>query len=354
MEVDYIIVGQGLAGSAVAIQLLKRKQRIVVFDEPAANVSSRIAAGLFNPVTGKKMSRTWLADELFPYLATYYREVESMTGSQFFYPMPIYRPFVSVEEQNEWVAKSADPAYRNYVQEARVSSIGSGINDHFGGLMLKQSGYLDTAAYVGAVTRQIAAEGKYIAGKFNSAQVVIGSDNIRYGDIVARRLILCTGIHSEYWFSWLPITPLKGETVTITAGVPVDLIVNRGVYIVPEKRTGLWKVGSTYFFHDSEPNPTQEGRKELERKLRGLMQSEFEVVDHQWGFRPTTPDRRPLIGKHPEHPIYILNGLGTKGVSLAPYFSAVMVHWLENSGALQKEVDIERFKSLYWGSPRTV
>src|SRR5690606_2397630 len=111
MEVDYIIVGQGLAGSAVAIQLLKHHKRIVVFDDPTANVSSRIAAGLFNPVTGKKMARTWLADELFPYLATYYREVEALTGSRFFYPMPIYRPFISVEEQNEWMARSVDSAF---------------------------------------------------------------------------------------------------------------------------------------------------------------------------------------------------------------------------------------------------
>ncbi len=354
MEVDYIIVGQGLAGSAVAMQLLKHQKRIVVFDEPAANVSSRIAAGLFNPVTGKKMARTWLADELFPYLATYYREVESLTGSRFFYPMPIYRPFVSVEEQNEWMARSADSAYRDYIQEASVSSLDPALNDHFGGLLLKQSGYLDTTAYVSAITRKIAAEGKYIAGKFNSAEVVIADDNIRYGDIVARRLIFCTGVHIEHWFSWLPITPLKGETITIAASIPGDMIVNRGVYIVPEKRAGMWRVGSTYFFHDSQPNPTKEGREELERKLKALMNAGFEVVDHQWGFRPTTPDRRPVIGKHPEYPVYILNGLGTKGISLAPYFSRVMVHWLENSGALHKEVDIERFKSLYWGSPRTV
>ncbi len=354
MEVDYIIVGQGLAGSAVAVQLLKRRQRIVVFDDPAANVSSRIAAGLFNPVTGKKMARTWLANELFPYLTSFYSELESLTGSRFFYPMPIYRPFVSIEEQNEWMGRSSDPLFRDFVEEVSVSSRNPGLNDGFGGLLLKQSGYLDTTAYVSAITGTIRKEGKYIPEKFNSSRVVIGADNIRYGDIVARRLILCTGVHRDTWFSWLPINPLKGETLTITANIPADLIVNRGVYIVPEKRTGLWKVGSTYFFHDSQPNPTVEGKAELERKLQALMQTHYELIDHQWGFRPTTPDRRPLIGKHPEFPVYIFNGLGTKGVSLAPYFSAVMVHWLENSGALQKEVDIERFKSLYWGSPRIV
>jgi glycine/D-amino acid oxidase-like deaminating enzyme len=111
-------------------------------------------------------------------------------------------------------------------------------------------------------------------------------------------------------------------------------------------------VGATYDFNDRIGGATEKGRRELELKTAELFPGPFEVTDHQWGFRPTTPDRRPILGRHPVHKnIFIFNGLGTKGISLAPYFSEVLVHWLENRGDLHKEVDIERFKSLYWASP---
>src|SRR5688572_1228293 len=147
---DFIIIGQGLAGSAVAVQLLKLGRRILVIDQSRKNNSSRIAAGLFNPITGKKMVKTWMADTLFPYLHTYYREVEQRTSKKFFYPMPLYRPFLSVEEQNEWMAKSSDPAFDQYIDKIFTTSSNPQLKDPFGGLCLKQSGYLDTTSYIRA------------------------------------------------------------------------------------------------------------------------------------------------------------------------------------------------------------
>ena len=113
---DYIILGHGLAGASIAIQLLKRGKKILVIDNPSPTTASRVAAGLFNPITGRKMVKSWMADKLFPYLHQYYSEVEALTGRKFFYPMPVYRPFISVEEQNEWMAKSIEPSFQPYIQ----------------------------------------------------------------------------------------------------------------------------------------------------------------------------------------------------------------------------------------------
>jgi len=115
---DFIIVGQGLAGSAVALQLMERNYQILVIDNPSANHSSRIAAGLFNPITGRKMVKTWMADTIFPYLHEFYALAESKSQEKFFYPCPIYRPFVSVEEQNDWMAKSAEPGYTTFIDRS--------------------------------------------------------------------------------------------------------------------------------------------------------------------------------------------------------------------------------------------
>lgn len=355
MDVDYIIVGQGLAGSAVAVQLIKRKKSIVVYDNPAANNSSRIAAGLFNPITGKKMVRTWLADKLFPFIHQFYADVEKMSGRDFFFPMSVYRPFLSIEEQNEWMAQSEDPAYAPFIQQILTTSSHDGVKDPFGGLLLKQSGWLDTMAYISSVGTLIRQSGTLVQEPFLSENVVPEKDYIRYGNIRAGKVIFCSGVHREKWFDWVPVRPLKGETLTINTQLDTNKVINRGIYMIPQKQAGDWRVGSTYNFHDSGPDPTEAGRVELEEKVHALISVPFEVREHVAGFRPTTPDRRPVLGHHPaDSRILIFNGLGTKGVSLAPYFSDVLVHALENGGQLNKEVDIERFKLLYSGSSRLI
>src|SRR5687768_3412053 len=129
-KVDYIIVGQGLAGASVALQLLKRDKKVLVIDTPDKNRASRVAAGLFNPVTGQNSVRTWKAEILFPYLHRFYREAESLTGKKFLHEMPVYKPFASVLEQNDWMGKSADEGYREFVERITMKpAFGSLLHD---------------------------------------------------------------------------------------------------------------------------------------------------------------------------------------------------------------------------------
>jgi glycine/D-amino acid oxidase-like deaminating enzyme len=82
--------------------------------------------------------------------------------------------------------------------------------------------------------------------------------------------------------------------------------------------------------------------------LKELIRLPYEIVDQNWGIRPTTPDRRPLLGSHPTYENrVILNGFGTKGVSLAPFFSGQLAAWLEGESEITPEVNIRRYKSLY-------
>lgn len=351
---DYIVVGQGLAGSAVAFQLLKRNKKILVFDEPQQNNSSRIAAGLFNPITGKKLIRTWMADQLFPYLQEFYREVEEVTQAKFFFPMPLYRPFLSVEEQNDWMSKSASPEFEPYIEKIFLAPAFRSVNDPFGGILLKQSGYLDTRTYIESVRRLIGQRALFKEECFDDKKVSFEDNSVQYGPFHSGKIIFCQGTHLSTWFSWLPIRPLKGETISVTMDVDAKVIFNRGVYAVPFNIVANeWRVGGTYGFHDHSATCTSAARIELEDKLRELMQITFSWKTQAWGVRPTTPDRRPMLGRHPDYDqVSILNGLGTKGVSLSPYFSEVLIRSIENGFAIDKAVDIERYKSLYWSSPK--
>ena len=350
---DYIILGNGLAGASIAIQLLKRGRKILLIDKPSATTSSRVAAGLFNPITGRKMVKTWLADKLFPYLHQYYCEVENLTGQKFFYPMPVCRPFISIEEQNEWMAKSIEPSFEPYIQKVFTSSSMTGVKDNYGSIVLKQSGYVNTVVYLDAVRKLVERDGTFLETDIHDGDIEVQDDSIRYNNFEAERLIACTGANDNLWFRWLPIKPLKGETLRIQCDLREKVIVNRGVYIVPADGSNEWRVGATYDHQDEEPRATEKARAELREKTEELISFPFNIVQQEYGFRPTTPDRRPVLGRHPAiERVYAFNGLGTKGVSLAPYLSDVLARFIENDEPINKEVEIERYKLLYWTSPR--
>lgn len=295
------------------------------------------------------MTKTWLADRLFPALHQYYREAEELTGSAFLHAMPIYRPFLSIEEQNEWMGKSSDRAYAPFIREVLKGPAMVGVNDPMGGLLLDQCGFLDTNSYVESVRTLVAREQTYLESLIGEMDVVVGHDAVRYRNYEARVAIFCTGVHATSWFRWLPVRPLKGETLQVSTGLTPQWIVNRGAYMVPHGDG--WRAGATYNQTDREPGITEQSRAELKAAVEELIHLPFSVTGQQWGFRPTTPDRRPLLGRHPEyHNMWTFNGLGTKGVSLAPYFSAELISALENGVPLNKDVDIERYKSLYWNS----
>lgn len=346
LEIDFLIVGQGLAGSAVAMRALSREHRILVIDEPAANRSSVVAAGVFNPLTGRRMWKTWLADELFPSLHDYYRAVETLTKRSFFHPMPLYRPFRDIGTRNEWIA-DADERMEGYV--ARVFEEGDfddEVKDPYGGILLNQAGYLDTTAYLEAVREHLQARGAFREATFDAGKVRADVDFVEYEEIRARKIIFCQGVDSlkNPWFGNIPIVSLKGELITVQCDMKKRVILNGGVYMVPNGREGRWLVGATYDRTDKTPGITSVAREALVRKLDDLIRTPFTVIRQEWGVRPTTPDRKPIIGAHPGYPsMIIFNGFGTKGVSLAPYFSEELIRWMENRGTISKEADVTRF-----------
>lgn len=344
--IDYIIVGQGIAGSCLALQLLWLNKKFLVVDKQVTHSATRVAAGLFNPIAGREMTKTWLADTLYPYLHTFYRRAEQFTQSNFFFPMPLYRPFVSVVEQNEWMGRS-DVKFSAFVDRVFTKPIqDEAVKNDLGGLMVKQCGYVNTQIFSEAIRYQLEKRNSLLTESFDEDQLIINDKFVLYKEWCAAKIIFCTGEQARLskFFSWLPIRPLKGETLTLETEVEVPVIYNRGVYVVP----GIWKVGATYNAHDQKPGVTEDGRKELKEKLEQLIKFPYTIIGQQWGLRPTTPDRKPILGTHPEfEQLLIFNGLGTKGISLAPYFSEILVRLMENGHRLNNDVAVNRYKSLY-------
>lgn len=345
---DYLIIGQGLAGSVLAVQLIGRGKRVLVLDQPEANMCSTVAAGIFNPVTtGRAMKQTWRAPELFSSLDAFYREAEVLTKSKFLYQKTIYRPFETIAEQNEWMA--ADMKSKMFVGKVETHPVfDQYITNPFGGLVLKNGGYLNVRRFLSAVREYLMELNAFVSERFEESEMKIAGEGVQYRNLSASRVVFCQGFQSleSRYFSWVPIRTLKGEVLTIQADLPDDVIFNRGVYLVPDG-SGTWKAGATYS-HDTNPGTSADGRAELERRIANMLKIPYAVTGQSWGFRPTTPDRKPILGIHPEfHRLGFFNGLGTKGVSLAPYFAGVLISALENGVPVDKEVDIGRYNVLY-------
>ena len=349
-NIDFLLIGQGLAGSVLAQHLLEHGCSVQLINttqhRPAA---SPAAAGLYNPITGRKMVKTWRADELFPYLESFYARWQQQLNTQFLYPKPIYRPFVSKEEQNDWAVQADNIAFAPYVQKVAFrSTYGQVVHDPQGGLLLRQCGYVDVPALLSVYRGFLQARKLYQEDVFDPQQLTIHSDHIVYGPWKARKLIFCDGAsgHQNPFFGWLPFRPVKGEMLSVRTQEELPVIVNRGVFVIPQGK--YCKVGSTYDHHDLSDTPTAKGRQTLTHKLDQLLKDSYEIIDHWAGVRPATHDRLPFIGLHPKHePLAIFNGFGTKGVSLAPYFAQHFVHCLLKNQPIDEAVDIRRCYHIY-------
>ncbi|SRR5690606_3927268 len=345
MDRDYIIVGQGLAGSVLALTLMSKGATVMVINQTNPNSSSMVAGGLYNPITGKEMKVTWLAERLFPALHSFYTKAEELTGAIFLHPMPIYRPFLSVQEQNDWMAKSAEPKYSAFVEAIfSTSQYGTHLHDSYGGILLKQGGFLDVPVFLEACKKYLLEQGAYMEDIFQNDDLILGTDQVNYRKITAGRIIYCNGLAvlDSPYFEWLPFRPVKGEILQGAFSKPHNIIFNRGVFVLPYKGN-MSKVGATYNWQDLSNEPTEKARMELLEKLDKLMAIPFDIVEQKTGIRPATKDRRPFVGLHPTQKLLgIFNGFGAKGVSLAPYFAEQLAMCMEQKTAIDHEVNINR------------
>ncbi len=346
---DYLIIGQGIAGSLLGYELLKRGRTIRIINQTNPTSSSNVAAGLYNPITGRKMVKTWNCDKIFPDLESYYRNIEVELESKFLHDIGIYRPFFSIEEQNDWQGKMSDPSC-NYLIEHLSLKPGSDplIKDPFGGIHLKYSGYVDVSSMLKAFKCYFEDRGLYREGLFYTEHLEISDNSCNYENEQFRMVIFCDGAlaTNNAFFNWLPFRLVKGELLDISVNYKGTKILNRGVFLLP-LANNLFRLGATYDNHHLTLQKTQSAVDSLTEKLNLIFDGKFETVKHRVGIRPATKDRKPLIGVHPEiSQVGIFNGLGAKGVSLGAYYSKQFADNLVHNKPLDNEVNISRFFSL--------
>ncbi len=345
---DYIVVGLGLSGIAISRGLEKRNKQFVVFEDNSQK-SSLVAGGLFNPVILKRFTLAWNANEHMKFSIPFYKEMEAKLQAKIVYSIDIYRKFFSAEEQNNWFEAADKPLLSEYLDTDLVKNINSGIPSEYSFGRVRKTGMIDTDVLISEYRNYLINEDKIKFERFDYSDLQINEDSISYKGISAKQIIFCEGFGMQHnpFFNYLPLRGNKGEYLTIySEELQLEEAVKSSVFIIP-LGNNLYKVGATYNNQDKDPNPSEEAREELEKKVAKLISCKFEVVDQSAGIRPASKDRKPMLGRHPKHKnLYCCNGFGSRGVLISPMVSEQLIEFAENDVQLPPEIDIQRFSKL--------
>ena len=346
-RVDYIVVGCGLAGIAFCEQLRTHGKSFLMFNDDSQQ-SSLVAAGMYNPVILKRFSEVWMAEEQLKLAKPFYKELEKTLGVTLDFEFRLLRRFSSIEEQNMWFSAMDKPNLEPYLSDILVKNSNSALDAPFGFGEVLQAGRIDTNVLIDSYLKLLKKSSLLITEKLDYQNLTISDNNILYNNIGATNIVFCEGfgMKSNSFFNQLPLNGTKGEVLIIEApDLKIDFAVKSSVFIIPEGNNRYF-VGATYNWEDKTNHITSQARTELLEKLKTFLKCDFKVVSQVAGIRPTVKDRRPLVGTSLEYKnVHVFNGLGTRGVMMAPYVAKELFEHIELAKPLNPEINITRFSS---------
>jgi len=345
VKIDYLIVGQGLAGSLLAWRLIQQGQNIRIIDDGRQN-ASQVAAGLINPITGMRLVKAPDTEKQLRLARRFYRHLEGFFAQSFFIEKPMLRLLSDQREQKIAHKRCHDPQYLRFLSSIQMHY--AGLHSPFGLLQQQQTGYLTTVPLLASLRQWFKQQDILINERFNPADLKL-STPLKWRDLTVERLIFCQGHENleNPWFDYLPLKPVKGEILTAFSPSPlIDKLLNYGHWFVPLD-THYFKTGASFDRETRDTHPTAIVRHQLLAHLKRVYPTaaaQAEICQQQAGIRPTTADRKPFIGHHPVHKdLYIFNGFGAKGSLQIPYYSQCFIRHLLHNSPLPADCDIRRY-----------
>ena len=346
-QFDYLIVGQGLAGSLLGWELIRRGCRIMLVDIGRSN-ASQVAAGLINPVTGMRLVKSNNIEQLLPAAMDCYQALARQFKQTYFIPKPMWHIIDSDQTLEYYNTRLLDDSYKKYLKSIHWPPSDTLVKAPLGYISQQQTGYLLTRPLLKTLKIFFQDQNCYQQTNLNYRDIHISASQLSWNNIQARKLIFCEGYqcHNNPWFSWLPMRPVKGEILTLKTQCPLpDKILNYGNWAIPVNETTL-RTGATFDRENINVTPTQTGRMNLLASLKSIVpeMGSAQVQEHSADIRPCTVDKSPLIGSHTQHPqLTVFNGFGAKGSLLIPWYAQRFADNLLKQTDLPKNVDIKRY-----------
>lgn len=347
MTIDYLIVGQGVSGTFLSWYLGQFGKRYMVIDDNKPNSASRVAAGIINPVTGRRLVKTWMIDELIPFAKSVYSKLGNELNIHALTECMVRDFFPTPQMRSTFMTRIEEDS--SYLDMADQTEYDQQLNYSFGYGTIRPAFLIHLKSILTAWRNVLVSENKLIEHTFNANELNFSDNGVRYQNIQARKIIFCdgAGAAATAWFGALPFAFNKGECLLVEIpGLARDSILKKGISLVPLYDDVFW-AGSTYEWHYEDDQPSAAFYKRTVTLLKDFLKIPFNVVGHEAALRPATLERRPFVGFHPGNPaIGILNGMGTKGCSLAPYYARQLADHLCNGREIDPAAVVRRFNNL--------
>ena len=357
-DFEVIVVGGGLAGCAMSAELRDRGVSVAMIDEPHLSACSRHAMGILNPLVVRSLR---LQEQLTEAGGDpdFLDSARSRYGS-LLQDRAVLHLFAENAERERWEALCGTPGnpHLGQTQDGALPAPWEAwrFEHPQGWASIGQTALLDVNAFLNREHAALHAEGRLFAHALSDHELVNHADGIVCARWSARTAIFCEGWRSVLSTFWqrLSLKPAKGELLTVSLGGPayeadeelLAPILHRDIHVVARSLNAsrIVSVGSTYSWDDITETHSTKARAELLYKLERLHDGPVQVIEQFAGIRPSSRDRRPIIGVHPEHPhMAILNGLGTRGVMLAPGLAWLLANALEGDDCIPPVWNASRF-----------
>lgn len=345
IQKKFLIIGAGIAGISLSKYLIDAGASVTLIDS-GVNRSSVVAAGMINPIVFRRMTKSWRVDEFIPFAEDFYTNFGKACKQQFFFPITIRRMFSTEQERNFWLEKQELEAFSPYLIKVTKEDehYSSAINIHGSG-RVKNASYVSTVPFLEGVKKWLSERITILQETVDYS--AIEPENSTYKNEKFDGIFFCEGVEVRHnpWFGSIPINPTKGETITIKSSeIPENESLNRKCFILPVGNS-QFRVGATYAWDTYNDDLTEEGKNEMVENLSYLTNANYSIIGQTAGIRPTTLDRRPIMGRHEVYSnLFIFNGLGAKGYMLAPLLAKEMVEYVLEGKELDKEMRYSRLK----------
>ena len=326
---DFLIVGQGLAGTCLAWELERAGIPFEIIDVGHGSAASLAAAGIINPITGRRLVKSWRIDTLRPAARAFFQELESVLRVPLWRDLRVRRTFADERERRVLAEKRA----KGELAPFAGADLATG-----DGFWIEGAARVDLPALLAAARARWQASGHLRSATSSSLATEAGRYNL---------VIDCRGVAGaqEEAFSFVPWEFSKGEMLEIAvAGLAPAEIINCGQWVLPVAEGLAW-VGATHQPGMVQSATTPEGRTALEASARRLLGGrDFAVTGHRAGVRVNLPDKHPTAGRHPLQTRWgVINGLGAKGALHAPALARQWVNHLTEGVPFDAEVEVGRF-----------
>ena len=341
----YLIIGQGLVGTWLAYFLQQRNISYAIVNDSSTASATKVASGVMNPVTGRRMVQTWMIEEVLNFAVDAYEAFQEKTNSKIINKAPVVLIHPSQQMKDSFDYRmDHDNVYLKYNNPLTWDSF---FNMHYGTGEIDSCYWIDLLSFLEAGKKHF--QDNYIESNFDYNDLKLVEGGVRWNNINAEKIIFCDGVNTMMnpYFKTLPFAPNKGEALIVEIkGLTAKHIYKNNLAIVPWKENLFW-VGSSFEWDYTSTIPTDTFKQKTIDSLNAVLKIPYTIKDHLVGIRPANTERRPFVGLHPIHTqIGICNGMGTKGCSLAPYFTHQLIEHIEHQKTIHAEADLQRFKHL--------